>query len=118
MRIGALVEYTVFWVLWLLWKGGDLLGLAEDGRSFGPGTPMVMPDEFAPVVPAPLPTSEVATPTGPEAPTKAFVGHTRSNTLHRTTCRYAPHGDVARPFAERTSAEAAGFRPCKVCLQA
>ncbi|MDV2495580.1 MAG: hypothetical protein RX316_05130, partial [bacterium] len=60
----------------------------------------------------PPPTPEVA------APAVALVGHTRSNTLHRTTCRFAPPGDVARPFAERSVAEAVGFRPCKVCLQA
>ncbi len=118
MRIGALVEQTVFGVMWLLWKGGEVLGLSDGGRGFGPGTPMVMPDEFAPVVPVPppppppTPTPEVA------APAVALVGHTRSNTLHRTTCRFAPPGDVARPFAERSVAEAVGFRPCKVCLQA
>ena len=47
MRIGALVEQTVFGVMWLLWKGGEVLGLSDGGRGFGPGTPMVMPDEFA-----------------------------------------------------------------------
>ena len=67
MRIGALVEQTVFGVMWLLWKGGEVLGLSDGGRGFGPGTPMVMPDEFAPVVPVPPPpppppTPEVAAP--------------------------------------------------------
>jgi hypothetical protein len=118
MHIGALVEHTVFGVLWLIWKGGAVLGLSDDGRSYGPGTPMVMPDEFAPVVPAPPPASEVAAPAGPESTALAFVGHTRSKTLHRPSCRYAPPGDFARPFAERSVADAAGFRPCKICLQA
>ena len=38
MRIGALVEQTVFGVMWLLWKGGEVLGLSDGGRGFGPGT--------------------------------------------------------------------------------
>lgn len=116
MRIGALVEYTVFGVLWLLWKGRTWLGLTDDGRAFGPGTPMVMPDEFAPVVPAPPPEAARAVAGEPEAPTATWVGHRRSGTLHRSTCRYAPLPEQAQPFAERAPAEAAGFRPCKVCL--
>lgn len=116
MRIGALVEHTVFGVLWLLWKASTWLGQAEGGRAFGPGTPVVMPDEFAPVVPVLPPEVAPAVAVEPEAPPEALVGHSRSKTLHRPTCRYAPPPELAQPFAERSSAEEAGFRPCKVCL--
>ncbi len=115
MRIGALVEYTVYGVLWLLWKGGTWVGLTDDGPAFGPGTPMVMPDEFAPVMPAPPPEAARAVAGEPEARPLGLVGHRRSRTLHRSTCRHAPPPELAQPFAERSSAEAAGFRPCKVC---
>lgn len=115
MFIGRMVENLVYGVLWLSWKAGAGLGLTDDGLTFGPGTPVVMPDEFAPVVPFPMPEVlvEEAEKLG-EAET-AWVGHTRSKTLHRPACRYAPPPDMAQPFDERASAEEAGFRVCKVC---
>jgi hypothetical protein len=115
MRVGALVENVVFGVLWFSWKLGTWLGLADDGRAFGPGTPLVMPDEFAPVVPVPMPEAPAEEAEEPEPPPAQWVGHARSNTLHRPSCRYAPSPELAQPFSDRSSAEKAGFRVCKVC---
>ena len=113
---GALIEHTVFGTLWLLWKGGTWLGLNNNGWAFGPGTPMVMPDEFAPVVPIPPPEAPPEAAAEPEAPPAGLVGHRNSKTLHLPTCRYAPPPELARPFSQRSSAEEAGFRPCKLCF--
>lgn len=115
MRIGALVENVVFGVLWLSWKLGTWLGLADDGQAFGPGTPLVMPDEFAPVVPVPLAEAPEEEAEEPAVPPPEWVGHKRSKTLHRTTCRFAPPAEMALPFPDQASAEKAGFRACKVC---
>lgn len=115
MRIGAVVEHVVFGVLWFCWKCGTWLGLSDESPAFGPGTPLVMPDEFAPIVPVPLPEIETEQTDEPEAQPPVWVGHRRSKTFHRPSCRYAPGPELAQPFSDKASAETAGFRPCKVC---
>lgn len=115
MAMGAVVENVVYGVLWFFWKCGTWLGLSDDGPAFGPGTPLVMPDEFAPIVPLPLPEIATEQADEPEAPHAVWVGHRRSKTLHHPSCRYAPAPELAQPFSDQASAEQAGFRPCKVC---
>lgn len=115
MRIGAVVENVVYGVLWFFWKCGTWLGLSDGDQAFGPGTPLVMPDEFAPIVPVAIPEAPEEKAEEPEAPPPEWVGHQRSKTLHRPSCRYAPPPGLAVAFSDEAEAERAGFRRCKVC---
>ena len=45
----------------------------------------------------------------------AFLGNERSGVYHVPGCRFAPEAADAVRFRDAAEAEAAGYRPCRIC---
>ena len=45
-----------------------------------------------------------------------YRGNSRSQTVHRSGCRYFPVKNLARAFKSLKEATGAGYHPCKICL--
>ena len=45
-----------------------------------------------------------------------LIGNERSKVYHLPDCRFAPEEGDAVVFRDASAAEAAGYRPCRVCI--
>ncbi|MEZ4386776.1 MAG: M48 family metalloprotease [Candidatus Krumholzibacteriia bacterium] len=55
---------------------------------------------------------------GGDLPPQQMVGQTESRLYHLARCNHLPVADMREVFADRTAAEAQGYRPCPVCFAA